>query len=71
MATNSINVPMHLTLSIRTLLSSLSYIHEHFVVSFITIHLVFLAKMSEHNEILTIYMKDDLRKGVTSEIEAT
>jgi hypothetical protein len=51
-AVNSINVPMHLTLSVRTLLSSLSHIHEHSVVRFITIYLDFLAKMSEHNEIL-------------------
>ncbi len=52
MAVNSINVPMHLTLSVRALLSSLSHIHEHWIVSFITTYLDFLAKMSEHNEIL-------------------
>jgi hypothetical protein len=50
-AANSINVPMHLTLSVRALLSLLSLIHEHCLVSFITTHLDFLAKMSEHNEI--------------------
>jgi hypothetical protein len=55
-AVNSINVPMHLTLSVRALLSSLSHIHEHCVMIFITIYLDFLAKMSEHNEILQIYV---------------
>ncbi len=52
MAVNSINVPMHLTLSVRALLSSLSHIYEHWIVSFIKTYLDFLAKMSEHNEIL-------------------
>jgi hypothetical protein len=51
-AVNSINVPMHLTLSVRALLSSLSHIHERSVISFIPIYLDFLAKMSEHNEIV-------------------
>jgi hypothetical protein len=64
-AVNSINVPMHLTLSIRALFLSLSYIHEHFVVRFIITHLDFLAKISEHNEILLIYTKNDLSEGVT------
>ena len=66
MAVNSINVPMHLTLSVRALLSLLSHIYEHSVVSFITIYLDFLGKMNEHNEILWMkYPKDDLSEGVT------
>ncbi len=52
MAANSINVPMHLTLSVRALSSLLSHIHEHCIISFITIYLDFLFKMSEHNGIL-------------------
>jgi hypothetical protein len=49
-AANSINVPMHLTLSVRAPSSSLSHIHEHSVVSFITTRLDFLGRKSEHNK---------------------
>ena len=44
MAANSINVPMYLTLSVRALLSLLSHINEHRVISFITIYLDFLGE---------------------------
>ena len=53
MAANSINVSMHLTLSVRALsIVVIAYIHEHRVISFIITYLDFLSKMSEHNGIL-------------------